>query len=529
MAYNNADLAVTLPNTQPALGQVMQNAIGLAERQQARQDNLDERRYESEQRNALARQNKLQANATANWNDIGKLESEYKPLDTITYEATNKAVKNIYDILKQNTNLDPRSFDELKHNLVSEFLPTYKKMELEKQDAKDQTSNFTKALPSADLQSVKEVVDNQFKNRFLNADGSFKKPNEVSGTFDYTSALNDPSKLSWVVKDTSALPKFFDTIKTTPINGGELVGKNGKTHSVNWSGYNTKYSTPVYADENGVPQIETSSKEVPLKDGKSMKIASDVLRDDMNSNPDVRAAFEISWNNYKNEKKLNNLSQAENDLMKEKYRLDYADSQLKRLQNVNKHQKEVSPVIKINNGNSGSSSASSGVEIKDVFNELVANIGGRKSVALNKLPEAQQKAILSAARGVSDGIEEPVLDEEGKQAIDANSGKLLTKRRQIDQRDITIGVEDGKVKVFGVNKKDGQSFRGDEIVSLGFYDVNAKSNKGVKSTQAVIKADKKQPAIASAVPKEDDFNAKWSKLKKGESMVAPDGKTYKKN
>jgi hypothetical protein len=350
MAYNNADLAVTLPNTQPALGQVMQNAIGLAERQQARQDNLDERRYESEQRNALARQNKLQANATANWNDIGKLESEYKPLDTITYEATNKAVKNIYDILKQNTNLDPRSFDELKHNLVSEFLPTYKKMELEKQDAKDQTSNFTKALPSADLQSVKEVVDNQFKNRFLNADGSFKKPNEVSGTFDYTSALNDPSKLSWVVKDTSALPKFFDTIKTTPINGGELVGKNGKTHSVNWSGYNTKYSTPVYADENGVPQIETSSKEVPLKDGKSMKIASDVLRDDMNSNPDVRAAFEISWNNYKNEKKLNNLSQAENDLMKEKYRLDYADSQLKRLQNVNKHQKEVSPVIKINNG-----------------------------------------------------------------------------------------------------------------------------------------------------------------------------------
>lgn len=490
MPYNNSDLGVVLPSTQPALGQVMQNAIGLEERQQARQDNLDERRYESEQRNEIARQNKMQSNANANWNTIGGLQKEYKPLDVITADATNNAVKSIFDVLKKNTHLPPASFDELKYNLVSEFLPTYKKMELEKDYAKEQTSNFTKALPSADLQSVKEVVDNQFKQRFLNADGSIKKPNEVSGTYDYTSVLNDPNKLDWVVKDTSALPKFFDSVKTTQTRGGELVGKNGKRHSVNWSGYTTKYSAPVFAKDDGVPEIETSYQEVPLKDGKTMKIASDVLKQDMDSVPDVKAAFEISWKNYKNKEKLTNLSQAENDLLKEKYRLDYADSQLKRLQGVNKDKKDTEIVIKNSIGNSGSSSASSGVEIKDVFNELVANIGGRKSVALNKLPEAQQKAILSAARGVSDGIEEPALDEEGKQAIDANSGKLLTKRRQIDQRDITVGVEDGKVKVFGVNKKDGQAVRGDEIVSLGFYDVNAKSNKGVKATQAVIKAEK---------------------------------------
>jgi len=493
MPYNNADLAVVLPSTQPAVGQVMQNAIGLAERQQARQDNIDERRYESEQRNELARQNKMQSNALHNLGTINKYVAEYKPIEASVDELVSTNIKGYKDFLMQNIGKDPIELDRLMSERTPAIANAYKKMQSDLPLMKQQEADFLKQMPNADPIALREVIRNQFKQRYTSLDKNgneiLKEPMET--VYDYTKIFQDPEKLSWVVgNNQQPLKDFFDKVKYEEVSGNEYRNNKGQVIGKKWSGYKTPYSGALGVDEKGFPKIDVDYKEIPMKNG-TLQIAGETLRNDMKANPAVERTFDIAWLNKKKEKGLTNIDAATDEKMKEAYRLEYARQHIKH--NVKTSEIEKTPVIKISTGNSGSGSASSDVEIKDVFNELVANIGGRKSVALNKLPEAQQKAILSAARGVSGGIEEPVLDAEGNQAIDLNSGKPLTRRRQIDQRDITVGVEDGKVKVFGVNKKDEQAVRGDEIVTLGFYDVNAKSNKGVKATQAVIKADKKQP------------------------------------
>ena len=83
----------------------MQQGIAQAERQQARQDQLEERRYETDQRNALARQNRIEANAASNLGSIADIKKEYKPLNSITADATAKAMKETLGILTKEENL----------------------------------------------------------------------------------------------------------------------------------------------------------------------------------------------------------------------------------------------------------------------------------------------------------------------------------------------------------------------------------------------------------------------------------------
>lgn len=352
MAYSNIDQAVVLPSNQLPLGQVMQQGIAQAERQQARQDQLDERRYETDQRNALARQNRIEVNAASNLGSIADIKKEYKPLNSITADATAKAMKETLGILtkEENLKLSKPEFELLKERVVNEYFGDHAKRTLEVQDVKDVTSDIEKGLKSADPLLTREVMDNQYRNRWLNPDGTFKKQGEVMGQANYADFTNDPEKLSWIVKDTSALPSFFDRVKPSRVSGGELVSKSGKSHGVKWSGNITKYSNPVFADENGVPKVETSYQEIPLKNGKTMKVASDVLKQDMEADRDVKVAFDISHRNWEKQNKFDQLPQQERDILKEKYRLDYADAQLKRLHEVNKEEKDVTPKINISVG-----------------------------------------------------------------------------------------------------------------------------------------------------------------------------------
>lgn len=503
MAYSNIDQAVVLPSNQLPLGQVMQQGIAQAERQQARQDQLEERRYETDQRNEAARQNKFDQNAVHNLGTINKYVESYQPtIQSDVSKYISNYMKEYKQFLMQNSGKNPIKLDKIISEKAPVIANAYRKMQNDEKAIKEQEAAFLKQMPNADPTAVREVIRNQFKSRYLGVgkDGKeFLIDPQDEGGFNYTKIFDDPAKLAWVVGDnTQPLKEFFDKVQYKPLSGSEYKNNQGNVIAKKWQGLGTNYSGVVGSDEKGNPKIDLDFQEIPSKNG-TIKIAGETLRSDMKANPAVERTFDIAWMKKKMEKGLTNIDPVTDETMKEAYRLEYARNHIKHQVNVSEIEK--TPKIIVNTGSN--SGAKADVEIKDVYNELSNVIGDRKAIAVSDLNETQQKAILNTARSLSGGVEEYILDAAGDKILDVNTGKPMTKRRQLDQRDITVGKDkDGNINVYHVVKdKEGKNARaGEKIATISSYGANSTVNKGVKAQQAVIKKEKgkAQPQAASS-------------------------------
>jgi hypothetical protein len=483
MPNNNIDQAVVLPSNQLPLGQVMQNAISQQERQQARQDQLEERRYETEQRNQLARQNKFDQNAVHNLGTINKYVESYQPtIQSDVSKYISNDMKEYKQFLMQNIGKNPIELDKIISEKAPVIANAYRKMQNDEKAIKEQETAFLKQMPNADPTAVREVIRNQFKSRYLGVgkDGKeFLIDPQDEGGFNYTKIFDDPAKLALVVGDnTQPLKEFFDKVQYKPLSGSEYKNNQGNVIAKKWQGLGTNYSGVVGSDENGNPKIDLDFQEIPSKNG-TIKIAGETLRSDMKANPAVERTFDIAWMKKKMEKGLTNLDPATDETMKEAYRLEYARNHIKHQVNVSEIEK--TPKISVTVGSN--SGAKADVEIKDISEELNNAAQGRtikNAYPISELTPVAKSILLNAAR-----------DAYGK--VSYLGDDATTHTRDLNQSDIALVKRNGKNAVVLV--KDGSL-----VTNLDEFSVNTKANKGIKAQQAVIKKEKgkAQPQAASS-------------------------------
>lgn len=539
MAYNNADQAVILPNTQLPLGQVMQNNIALSERQQARQDQLEERRYETDQRNEAARLAKANTNALHNLGTINKYIGEFKPIQADVDELVGNEMKEYKAFLMQNIGKDPIELDRLMSEKTPVIANAYGKMKNDLALIKDQEDAFLKAMPNADPTAVREVIRNQFRQKYTGIDANGKPflKDPMNSDSNYIKIFDDPEKLSWVVGDNQApLKEFFDKIKYSPLSGSDYKNNQGNVIAKKWQGQGTNYSGVVGSDERGNPKIDVAYEEIPMKNG-TLQIANETLRNDMQANPAVEKIFDIAWLRKKKEKGLTGLDPATDEKMKEAYRLDYARNHIKH--QVNVAEVEKTPKINISVGG-------------NALNDAVENNSGVLKEHLENAIQNNPQTVYTGTKngnqtwgdlGQSDLTTPFKINVDVKTTNDLGETKTVNKSVPFDKYFVT---PDNKIigayyKRDEKNNKTSKMEIQKEIPIKEFTKRLVSKTTSPKTRQAVVDANVNEvlgsnQSSEKSKPKEsapkgnnltmEQWGAAWTKLKKGGSMVGLDGKVY---
>lgn len=359
--YNSAEANIILPSEFGSIGNALQNYTATKERRQQREDALSEKRFEFEQRNQLAQQEKSDRNRLYNLKQIQDATAQKQ------FETPNHIIDNQIGQELSSINNDALKYLGESPEFVSQFIrdrvgKVAQWSDLAKQHAqqiKEGIAEFNKTVPNTDLNKTYEGTNNLFKDNFFekNQNGDYyklKDPALIKQNVNYLEQFNDPNKLATVVNSTEPLYKFFKEVPKEAIHGSEYVNKKGNVVSNKWSGWGTPY-TQVVGDENDKPTAQVPYQTAMVTDnGEPIKIATPQLRQAMVGNPAVEASFIKEWQNEIASKGLQNIDSHALDILKENFRHRFAEEQLLPTHQVNLDEKVVvpkEPRITVNVGN----------------------------------------------------------------------------------------------------------------------------------------------------------------------------------
>ena len=509
MAYNNADMAFTLPN-QITPSQVLQQSIQLKEREQERSDALAERQRqfdEREQDRKLANQYK-NANLIQEGTDLSSHLTGDAIANNIATASLKDVLPKLYAMSKANGN--PNDLAEAIYNWKSKVVPSLDNINSELTLSDKAIKQLKELNPDLDTEAITADYRKDIHNRTVDQNGQLI-PAQLVQKSDFQNNLPNPDFLSKYVRTNKNLVEAI----TNPKGADEATIPTGTqdSHDV----YMAKvphWKAPNYTQEDVVkgggflpkgfmPQLKTKGEPISMDkapdlqgQGNSVMIAdkNDYSRfsQDPKTNLELIAATRQMYPSSANRKGYDDFSDVEKEFAKRQVLYN----QFENLDRSNfAYKSSLRPQrTTINNA------APKDVNFNDVADQLDKALPKEGIAPITQMP-SEARTFLS--KSVNEG------------------------RREDDKFDISkLGVVKGFDGTYRVVNLDKESDSKDEVVGIfSRTGVNLGTNKGGQKVQEkIIKSGNGN----SIVPAADDFNTKWSKLKKGESMVAPDGKTYVK-
>jgi hypothetical protein len=497
--YNSAEANIELPSQFGSIGNALQNYTATKERRQQREDALSERRFEFDQRNQLAQQEKADRNRLFNLKQIqdATAQKQFETPNHIIDNQIGTELKSIHDDSFQFLDKDPAFVDQYIKNRIGKVSQWSDLAKQHAQQIKDGITEFNKTVPNTDLNKTYEYTNQQFKDNFFDKDqmgnySGLKDPHLIAQNVNYLEQFNDPNKLATIVNNTEPLYKFFKEIPKEAIHGSEYVNKKGNVVSNKWSGWGTPY-TQVVGDENDKPTAQVPYQAAMVTEqGEPIKIATPQLRQAMIGNPAVEASFIKEWGNEVARKGLQNVDSHALDILKENFRHRFAEQQLLPTHQVNLDEKVVTPTTK-NYISTGSKETS----FNDIAQQLEDFLPKEGLAPLTSAP-SEVREYLSNSVNKSRGIDNH-LDIDKLSVVKANNGSY----RVLDMNN------DGEV--VGVFSRKG---------------INLSGAKGKNEREAAKKDNQQAAPQTKMTPTQ--WNDSWTKLKVGQTMVGLDGKTYTK-
>lgn len=354
MADDTQGYATVLPNQFPSPGQALQGLIQAKERQQEKQAALDERQQEQKQKNAAAQEQRIRENEKYNLAALNK-QTEAKQYETADEQVNNLTRKTLADIYNEGikgTRLDPMDFEQMLKGKLGDLVQWNGNAKDQLKTIGTQRADFLKTLPNTDQTAVDKIVTPNFLQNVANLDEngnaiSIKPLNQIKPNVNYFGAFSDPKVLASVTNDTTPLPEFFAKIPKQRASESDITSKAG---NINASSYNTMVTpySEMYTDETGKLAVRPQSQiaMVTEKDGEPIRVASEELKNAMQGNPKVEAAFNKEWQNYVQQHQLEAATNQDPhalDVLKENYRYKLAEQYLPH--QVNTIEKQVTPTI----------------------------------------------------------------------------------------------------------------------------------------------------------------------------------------
>ena len=526
MAYNNSDMAVTLPNSPISPSQVLQQSIQLNERQQERGDALAERQRqfnEREKDRQLANQYK-NADLIAEGTDLSKHLTGDTIANDIATQKLAQAMPQFVGMAKAGVSpVDLQmAISKWKNNVV----PALDNIKREFQLGDEAAKKMKELYPDLDTESFLTDFRKDIHSRTIDPKTGELVASHLVQPSSFQSQLTNPDFLSKYAKGNKNLVEAI--INPKGADDASIPSGSQDSHDV-YAAKIPHWKTPNYTQEDVVkgggflpkgfvPQLKTkgeslSMDKVPDLEGKgnSVMIAdkNDYNRfaENPKTNLELIAATRQMYPSGANRKGYDDFS----DVEKEYAKRQVLYNQFENLDRSNfAYKSSLRPSR--TNVNIAAAKAKEPTELKDVIGEIndaAKGRGNQNAYPISALSPTAKNIVLDYARNANGKVD--VLDKNGKPILSDDGS---AKKRELDQSDIALLEQNGKNAI--VSAKDGSL-----ITYLDDYSVQSKLAKDAKERKAALKSSKPTPT-------EDDFNSKWSKLKKGESMVAPDGKTYVK-
>ena len=464
--YNNSDFAIVLPNQFATPSEVLQSAANRKERQQQRQDALEEKQREFDQRNQMALEEKARGNRLYNLKQIQEA-TDRKFAETPNQKISQALGSELSNIGKEAMGYlgeDPAFVKMFIDNKMGNVAKWHDAAVRHAKDIELGVNEFNKTFPNTDLTKTRNATTDMFSNNFLNPDGSLKDPNTIPQNFNYIEPLANPNNLPNFVNSTAPLYKFFTGMPKFQIKGETYKGNKGNVIQKAYEGYTTPYTDEVTGDENKL-ELRPKSQIAMLDDnGEPIRVADETLRKAMVADPQVEASFLAEWNNEIKNKGLQNVNPHALDILKEAFRYNFAKDQMSAIHQVNFKDKQVIPKAPVTNIYNNKE-----VRFNDVAKQLDDYLPKEGMGSLTGAPsEAREYLVESVNRG-----RDIKLDVNKLGVVKANDGTY----RVVDMEN------DGDV--VGVFSKTG---------------TNLGTNKGGEKVRgAIIKAGEGQPTQPSMV------------------------------
>jgi hypothetical protein len=353
MADDTQGYATVLPNQFPSPGQALQGLIQSKERQQEKQAALDERQQEQKQKIAAAQQERTRQNELYNLAALKK-ETEAKQYETPDEQVnklTRKTLENIYNEGIAGTRLDPMDFERMLKGKLGDLVQWNGNVKDQLRTIGTQRADFLKTLPNTDQTAVDGIVTKNFLQNVANFDenGNIIAPkplNQIKPNVNYFGAFADPKVLAGVTNDTTPLPEFFAKIPKQRASESDVTSIAGNVNASSYNAMITPHSE-MYTDATGKLTVRPKSQVAMVTDnGEPIRVASEELKNEMQGNPKVEAAFNKEWQNYVQQHQLEAATNQDPhalDVLKENFRYKLAEQYLPH--QVNTIEKQVTPTI----------------------------------------------------------------------------------------------------------------------------------------------------------------------------------------
>lgn len=287
------EYGLVLPDQFPPIGQVLQQGMGIQQRQNEQIGDLYQQRLKQQQENANANLSYLNK-------ETDELSKYKTGIEAINGKASEEIDKIFQDFTKIASQASPQQFQGALMQRLGQVGQWYGAANTAYENMQKGIEAYTKDVPNVDPVALRNIGMNKIASTFIDPKSGETKPYELlPKNFNPLEDLKDRDVVALSTTDPSPFYDYFKKFEKTPVGGKDFVSKKGFVEKFNWKGSQLGDLTEVEVDENGKPkQMVLKYETVPGmtdENGKPLKIMKEDVFSQLYNTAGIGNSMDKLW------------------------------------------------------------------------------------------------------------------------------------------------------------------------------------------------------------------------------------------